>query len=188
MRRKGFRIALGAALLVAIALVLLFVVFPSGSSSVDAAMLDRVSERADESSAKVLAQQDWGDGRLVVAGYDRRGERRLAIAFVQDALRGWRVRGYTEELVELHDVVVGSLVIATSEGGSSQPAWSVAVGELEDPRIQRIEVRWASGDTSTASRSGDAYLSAEEGETEATVIRYLAEDGTEIARVPIEAG
>jgi hypothetical protein len=150
-------------------------------------MLDRVSERADDDSAKVLAQQDWGGGRLVLAGYDRRGERRLAIAFVQDALRGWRVRAYTEEVVELHDVVVGSLIVASSEGGSGQPAWSVAVGELEDPRIRRVEVKWTSGETSTGERSGDAYIVTQADETEATVVRYLAEDGTEVARVPVEA-
>ncbi len=186
MRRRARLVVLGVVVLIALAAVLLFVVFPSGAGSVEEAAVERVSERADNGSARALARMEWGGGELVLIGYDREGERRLAIAYIQDALRGWRVRAYTEEAVEPNDVVVGSLVVAKSAGGGGAPSWSVAAGQLEDPRIQRIEVRWASGGTSTADRAEDSYLVTQEGETDALQIRYLTEDGTEIATVPVE--
>jgi len=186
MRRRTRRVVLGVAVLAAVAAVLLFVVFPSGAGSVEEAAVDRVSERADEGSARAAARFEWGGGELVLIAYERDGERRLGIAYVQDALRGWRVRAFTEEAVESNDIVVGSLIVAQSAGGGGAPSWSVAAGQLEDPRIQRIEVKWASGGTSSAERTEDSYLVTQEGETDALEVKFIADDGTEIATVPVE--
>ncbi len=186
MRRRTRRVVLGVVVLIAVAGVLLFVVFPSGAGSVEEAAVDRVSERADKDSARALARFEWGGGELVLIGYERDGERRLGIAYIQDALRGWRVRAFTEEAVESNDIVVGSLVVAKSAGGGGAPSWSVAAGQLEDPRIQRIEVKWASGGTSSAERAENSYLVTQEGETDALEVKFIADDGSEIATVPVE--
>lgn len=188
MPRRTVLLALGSgAAIIALALVALFVVFPSGASSADAAVLDRVSKADDAGSAKVLLKQDWGSGQLVLVGYVRRAERKLGLAFVSHTPRGWRLGSYTEETTERSDVVVGSLLLASSEGGAGQPAWSAAVGELGDPRIDHVEIAWSNGQTSVGSRVKDAYLVTEKGTTAADSARYLAKDGTEIAKVPIKA-
>jgi hypothetical protein len=171
--------------LVALALVLLFVVAPAGSGSPSEAAADHLSKRADRGTSEVLARRVWGDGELVLVGYDRRGVRRLGLAFVSEQLRGWRVRSYTEEPVEPDDVVVGSLLIASSPGGDGEPSWSAAVGELLDRRIDRVQITWTDGDESIGARTGDAYLVVERGEARAREARYLDEDGAEIAKVPV---
>jgi hypothetical protein len=187
MSRKPILVAGAAiAVLVAAAVVFLFVIAPAGSDTAQAATLDYVSDRADDGTAKVLTQQDWGDGQLVLVAYDRRGVRRLGLTFAAEQMRGWRVRSYTEESVEPDDVVVGSLLIASSEGGDGQPAWSAAVGELTDSRIDRVEIQWGNGDKSLGPRVDAAYLVVQRGSTTAKQARYLTEGGAEIAAVPID--
>jgi hypothetical protein len=188
MSRRALGIALSAlAVVVVIAVAFLFVVAPSGGETATDGTLDHVAGKADTGTAEVLARQDWGDGELVLVGYDRRGVRRLGIAFAAKQLRGWRVQSYTEEAIEPDDVVVGSLLVASSPGGEGQPAWSAAVGELLDKRIDRVEIRWTNGEKSYGSRNGDAYLVVERGETKALEARYLDDEGTEIATVPVSA-
>jgi hypothetical protein len=172
-----------AAVIAVIAAGAVFFVLGRGSGDAEEAVVEHVEERG--SGARVLAQQDWGDGQLVLVGYDRRGVRRLGLAFAAKGLLGWKVGSYTEETVEPDDVVVGSLLIASSEGGDGQPAWTAAVGELTDTRIERVEVTWASG-KSVGPRNGEAYMVVERGNTTATEVRYLAENGQEIARVPVD--
>lgn len=186
MSRRIILLAGGTvAVLAAAAALFLFVIAPSGADSPPAAVLDHVRDRADASSAKVLTQHDWGEGQLVLVAYEGHGVRRLGLAFAAEALRGWTVRSYTEESVEPDDVVVGSLLIASSEGGDGQPAWTAAVGELIDSRIDRVEIGWE-GSKSVGNRNNDAYLVVEKGTTTATEARYLGKDGEEIARVPVE--
>ena len=174
------------AVLVLVGAGVLFVALPPGADSASAAAVEHVEERSDRGSAKVLTQQDWGEGQLVLVAYERRGVKRLALAFASDELRGWRVTSYTEETAEPDDVVVGSLLIASSDGGDGQPAWSAAVGQLIDDRIDRVEIKWASGESSLAPRVSDAYLVVQKGKTTAREARYLAKDGAEIAKVPVE--
>jgi hypothetical protein len=186
MSRRGVVIGLtSVTVVVALALVFLFIVAPSGGSSATEAALDHVAGKADRGSAEVLARRDHGDGELVLVGYDRRGVRRLGLAFTSKQLRGWRIQSYTEEPVEPDDVVVGSLLVASSPGGSGQPAWSAAVGELLDKRIDRVQITWANGTRSIGARTGDAYLVVEGARTRAVEARFLDEDGTEIAKVPV---
>ncbi len=188
MSRRVLLIVTGgliAVLVIAAALISLVVV-PAGSESPQGAVLEHVDERADDGTARVLAQRDWGEGQLVLVGLDRRGAKRLGLAFAADQTRGWRVTSYTEESVEPDDVVVGSLLIASSPGGDGQPAWSAAVGQLLDDRIDRVEIKWASGESSFAARVTDAYLVVQKGTTKALEARYLAKDGAEIAKVPVE--
>jgi hypothetical protein len=180
------RILIGVAVLLlgaAAAAVMLLV--PTGSDSASAAALSHVEEQADRGSAEVLAQRRWGEGSLVLVGYDRRGERRLGLGFASEGFRGWRIASYTEEPVEPDDVVVGSLLVATSPGTDDYPAWSAAWGELIDKRIDHIEIKWDDDEATQADRVGDAYLVVEEGEGNAIEARYLDGDGTEIAKVPV---
>ena len=186
MRRRLVLGIITALILVAGAAAALFIVFPAGADTAEGAVLDHIDERADANSARVLADREWGEGRLVLAGYARSGERRLGVAFATEGRRGWHVGAYTDRLVQPTDVVIGSLVVARSEGGKGQPAWSAAAGELGDPRIEKVEIRWASGDTSSADRTNDAYLVVQRGSTTALDARYVTDDGTEIAKVPIE--
>jgi hypothetical protein len=184
MSRRVVLIGGVVAAVAAVAAVVIFVL-PSGSASASAATVDHVADRADRGSEKVLAQRDWGDGSLVLVGYARRGVRRLGLAFASKGLRGWKVGSYTEEPVEPDDVVVGSLLVASSAGGGGQPAWSAAVGELIDARIDRVEVKWSSGEKTIAPRTGSAYLVVQKGTTKAVEARYLADDGAEVAKVPV---
>lgn len=185
-RRTLFLIGGTAAALLAAAAVWFFVISPSGGASPQEAVVGHVADRSDAGTGEVLTQQDWGDGQLVLVGYESRGVERLGLAFVSESLFGWRVGAYTEETVEPDDVGVGSMLIASSEGGSGQPAWTAAVGKLTDPRVERVEVTWASSDTSIGPRTNDSYLVVQPGATTATEARFLAEGGTEIARFPIE--
>jgi hypothetical protein len=185
--RRRWWIFLVAAAVAAAAVVLLFVVFPAGAGTPEVAMLDQVEEKADSGTAKVLIEEPWGDGELVVARYEADGERRLAIAFVIEKGRGWRVTSYTEQHAETDDVAVGSLLVAQSPGGSGQPEWSAVVGELSDSRIERVEVKWKNGDKEAKNRRNDSYLVVREGSTEPETARFLTEDGTEIAQVPVES-
>ena len=186
-RRVLLSIISAVVVLLAIAAAVLFVVLPAGSDNAQAAAVEHVEEKADGGTAKALTQQDWGDGALVLIGYERSGVKRLGLAFASKQFRGWRVSSYTEETVEPDDVVVGSLLIASSDGGDGEPAWSAAVGELIDSRIDRVELKWASGETSLGPRVNDAFLVVQEGQTTALEARYLSKDGAEIAKVPVEA-
>lgn len=186
MSRRGVVIGLSAVTVVAVAaLIFLFLIAPSGGSSASDAAIDHVRTRADRGTVQVLARRDHGDGELVLVGYDRQGVRRLGLAFTSKQLRGWRIQSYTEEPVEPDDVVVGSLLVASSPGGAGQPAWSAAVGELLDRRIDRVQITWANGTKTVGERTGNAYLVVEGARTRAVEARYLDEDGTEIAKVPV---
>jgi hypothetical protein len=187
MRRKLVMfIGAGIVLLTAAALVVVFVLLRSGAPSAEQAMLQRVRGSADPGSAKILVNRAWGDGRLVLTRYDQGTQHRLALGFTIERSRGWRLAAYTEETVEPTDVVVGSLLVASSEGGEGQPPWSAAAGQIKDNRIVRVEIRWASGDVTSAQRRNGAYLVLLEGTTTPLEARYLAKDGTEVAKVPIE--
>jgi hypothetical protein len=61
------------------------------------------------------------------------------------------------------------------------------MGELGDPRIDRVEIAWSNGEKTLGSRTGSAYLVMQRGTTTANTARYLAKDGIEIAKVPITA-
>ena len=184
MTRNRILIAIAALVIVAGA-VFFLVIAPAGTGSASTAALARVKPKADAGSAKVLAEQDWGGGRFVLVGYDHSGTRRLGLAFSAKGMRGWRVSAYTEKTVEADDVVVGSLLVASSNGGSGQPAWSAAVGELVDTRIDKIQVKWANGTEGLGPRTDKAYLVVSKGRTTANEVDYLANDGTEIAKVPV---
>jgi len=184
-RRLLLIIGASVAAVAALAAVYVFVIAPGGEDSAQAAALEHVADRADGQSAKVLTQHDWGDGQLILLGYDRRGVRRLGIAFAAKSFRGWKVSSYTEETVEPDDVKVGSLLIASSDGGGGQPPWTAAVGELLDSRIDRVDVKWSTGDNNIGPRVGEAYMVVERGNTTAEEVRYLADNGEEIARVPV---
>jgi hypothetical protein len=185
--RRTIVIALGVLAAAVLVVGVFTVVAPSGSSSALTAAVAHVRERADRGSAHALVARSWGGGQLVLVGYDRRGARRLGIAFASKQLRGWRVNSYTEESVEPDDVVVGSLIVASSHGGEGQPSWSAAAGELIDSRVARVEVHWASGSRTNGERFDDAYLVVEGGDTNAVAARYLTKDGAEVATVPISA-
>lgn len=186
MRRPAVvgAIAVVAAIIAATVLYL-FVLAPAGASSARDAVRERIAETNGARDPEVLVVREWGDGEFVLAGFERRSERRLALAFVVERSRGWHVAGYTERTAQVSDVVVGSLLVASSTGGSGQPPWSAAVGELNDPRVRTVEVSWAGGDSSTAVRNNDAYLTVRRGRTTAREARYLDGEHTEIARVPI---
>jgi hypothetical protein len=187
MRRR--RAVVGAAValaIVAAAVLYLFVVSPAGAGSAQEAVTKRIGDRADRNSTRVLVKRDWGDGQLVLAGFSRRAERRLALAFAIERGRGWHVVAYTERTAMVSDVVVGSLLVASSSGGSGQPAWSAAVGELNDPRVKTVEVSWMSDGTSSAERTNDSYLVVHRGRVSPRAARYLDGERTEIASVPID--
>jgi hypothetical protein len=187
MSRKRILLIVGTvAALIGLAAVVLFVVAPAGAGSAEAAAISHVEDRGDSGTPKLLTQRDWGEGQLVLVSYEKGGVKRLGLAFAANKFRGWHVDAYTEETVEPDDVVVGSLLIASSDGGTGQPPWSAAVGELIDSRVDRVEVTWATGDEPAfAPRVNDAYLVVQQGTTTATEARYLSEDGAEIAKVPI---
>lgn len=188
MRRRLVLIVGGVlAALVGLAVVFLFVVMPAGASTSTGAVIEHLAERGDRGSTKVLTQRDWGDGQLILAGYERRGVRRLGLAFAVETFRGWRVASYTDEPVEPDDVVVGSLLVASSAGGKGQPPWSAAIGELLDARIDRVEVKWSSGATSFGPRVNDSYLVVEKGRSVALEARFLSKESDEIAKVPISS-
>lgn len=172
--------------MLAVVLVVVFVVLPGGADTPHAAILDRVHETATPGTSKVLISREWGEGRLVLASFENGNDHRLALGFVVERGRGWRLAAYTDEKADRKDVVVGSLLVASSEGGTGQPPWSAAAGELRGTNIARVEIRWASGATSSAETKGNAYLVIQQGTTTPLEARYFGEDGTEIAKVPIE--
>ncbi len=185
MLRKALLVGATVVVVALVAGVAIFVL-PSRSDSASDATIDHVSGRGAGGSAKVLAQRDWGEGSLVLVGYESEGVRRLGLAFASKGIRGWRVGSYTEEPIEPDDVVVGSLLVASSAGsGSAEPAWSAAMGELIDSRIDRVEVGWATGEKALAPRTGEAYLVVQKGRTKVLEVRYLADDGSEVAKVPV---
>ncbi len=186
MRRKQVWIIGGGVLVAAaIALAVILLFLPGGASSPSAAILERIGDNG-AGEAKVLVDREWGEGRFVLASYGGSGEHRLALAFAIEQGGGWRLAAYTEETVSAKDVVVASLLVASSEGGAGQPPWSAAAGEISDDRIVRVEVHWASGSVTSAPRTKGGYLVLDEGTTTPLEARYLAKDGTEIAKVPIE--
>lgn len=167
-------------------MVVVFVAIPGGAPSANQAILERLEERGDPDTPRVLVNHGWGEGRLILGAYRRGEDLRLALGFVIERGRGWQLAGYTEETVTSRDVGVGSLLVASSEGGDGQPPWSVAAGHLVDQRVQEVEISWASGDVSSSSRKNNAYLVIQEGTTVPLEARYLSGDGVEIAKVPIE--
>lgn len=183
-RRFLAMIAGVAVAIAAVALVVVLFLRPGGADSPSEALADRIGERADE-APRILVNREWGEGRLVLASYDTGDDHQLALAFAIQQT-GWRLAAYTEESVKPDDVGVGSLLVTSHEGGTGQPAWSVAAGELSDDRIERVEIRWASGSVTSAPRTNDAYLVLSPGTTTPLEARYLGRAGIEIARVPIE--
>ena len=180
---RAARLGITLAILVVVAVVLLFVVFPSGQSTAVAAATSKV--KADAGTVRVLVTQKWGDGEFVLARFDSSGKRMLRLVFATKGARGWRAAGSTQQRADITDVAVGSLLVARSKGGKGQPAWSIAAGELGDPRIRSVQVRWSSGQTTTRARQNDSYLIVERGTMGASSVRYASKDGTEIATVPV---
>lgn len=183
--RRRWWVVLAVVVVIGGAAVLAFVVFPPGADSPEAAMLAHVEDKADDATARVLVEQPWGDGELVLARYEAGGETRLGLGFTIEQIRGWQVASYTEQPAEPEDVAVGSLLVARSPGGKGQPAWSAAVGELSDARVDRVEVEWGTGGKASGDRRNDAYLIVVEGDAEPEFARYLTSDNTEIAKVPV---
>jgi hypothetical protein len=185
-RRLIWIIGAGVLAVIAAVLIVVFLVLPGGEPSANAAILERMENRADADTPRILNGQEWGDGRLILAAYRTGEDLTLALGFVVSDGSGWRLAGYTEEGVKSNDVGVGSLLVASSEGGPGQPPWSVAAGHLVDTRVKRVEIRWASGDVSAAPRRKNSYLVVQRGTTTPLQARYLGDDGIEIAKVPIE--
>lgn len=176
--------AIVVVVVLAAAITAFFVVFPAGADDPETALLTHI-EHMTKDDATMLVRQPWGEGELLLVRYVAQGERRLGLGFAIERMRGWRVAAYTEQIATTDDVGVGSLLIASHEGGDGQPAWSTVVGELSDQRVSRVEVTWADGATSTVDATSHAYIAVTPGVTEALEAVYLAEDGTEIARVPV---
>lgn len=174
------------ALLVALGAGSVIVGAPAGLPDPEAVALNATADDARPGSVEPLLGEDWGEGRLLVLRFEGPdGDRRLAIAFVIDHGRGWRLGGYTQQRAEVSDVRVGSLLVASSEGGKGQPPWTAAFGELSDDRVARVEIAWTGGTTTTATLRDRAYLAVRPDETTVEAVRYLAEDGAEIATVPV---
>jgi hypothetical protein len=186
MRRTHVLLIGGAvAFIAALALLVVLIVRTGAAPTANAAVLERIEKKADPRSARILVNRSWGEGRFVLARYQQGPKRRLALGFVLEQGGGWRLTAYTEKTVKLDDVGVASLLVASSEGGPGQPAWSAAAGEFGKGG-SRVEIRWASGDVAAAARINSAYLVLQAGTTTPLEARYLAEDGREIARVPID--
>lgn len=174
----------GAALIVALGAGAVIVGAPAGLPSAEDVVLNATANDA-MSEPEVLVDRDWGDGRLLVVGFEGTdGRRHLAVTFAIDHGRGWRLGGYTEQQAQGDDVRVGSLLVATSEGGEGQPPWTAAYGELSDDRITRVEIVW-DGETTAATLVDRAYLSVREGRDPPATVRYRSDDGEEIAEVPV---
>lgn len=186
MRRSWVFIGAGIFVAGAAAALLLFVFAPAGVATPEAAMRAHIVD-ADANSTRLLVGRTWGKGEIIVAAFSTRGERRLAVAFVSKSWRGWRVAAYTNQQALISDVVVGSLLVASSEGGKGQPPWSVAVGEVGDPRVASVEVFWGPGDITSGPRTNDAYLVVHRGTSQAQFVRYLDSHRVELARVPVPA-
>lgn len=166
-------------------MLLAVVVFPAGAASADAAVLEQIDPMAEDGTARVLLEEPWGDGELVLVRYENEGQRRLGLGFAIEAFRGWRVAAYTEEDADTDDVAVGSLLVASSAGGEGQPPWAAALGELSDARISEVQIEWTDGESSSAPVRDEAYLVVREGSPQPETARFLTDDGTEIAAVPI---
>jgi hypothetical protein len=188
MRRSLYwALGAGVVLLTAAVLLLLYVLRPAGAESANAALLERIADRPEATSARVLLTRGWGEGRFVLGAYDAGDGRRLALGFALEQRRGWELVAYTEQTVTTNDIRgIGSLLVASSDGGPGQPAWSAAAGQLADRSVMRVEIRWASGEATSATRVNDAFLVLEEGTTTPLEARYLTGEGAERARVPIE--
>jgi hypothetical protein len=179
------RLGISLSVLIFIAAVLLFVVFPAGQSTAVAAATTKLGSLADAGTVRVRITQKWGNGELVLIRFDEKGVRMLRLVYATHGARGWRAAGTTEQRADITDVAVGSLLVARSPGGKGQPPWSVAAGELGDPRIRGIQVRWSSGATTTGPRQNDSYLVVKQGTLNVASVRYVSKDGTEIATVPV---
>lgn len=179
-------VPIAVGLVVGLLALVVLVVHPAGARDAGTAALQAASDDAEPGSAEVLAEQPWGDGVLVLVGFTGPdGARHLGLAFVIDHGRGFRLGTWTSNRAELSDVRVGSLLLASSEGGKGQPPWTAAYGELGEDRITTVLVRWRAGDTTRTHRVGDAYLVVREGKAMAEIVRYLGKDDTEIAKVPV---
>jgi len=185
---RAARLGVTVSALVAVAAVVVLLLFPSGASSAIDAATSPLRSRADPGTVRVLTAQAWGTGELVLARFDRHGERMLRLAYSAHGARGWRPAGATERRADINDVAVASLLVARSPGGKGQPAWSAAAGELGDRRIARVEITWASGPPTVASRQNDSYLAVRAGTVSVTQVRFLSADGREVAKVPVSAG
>jgi hypothetical protein len=184
---RAARLLISLGVLVVVAALLFFVVFPAGASTAVTAAAEKVQARADTGTVKVLITRKWGGGELVLMRFDRHGVRMLRLAFASHGTRGWRAAGATEKRADLTDVAVGSLLVARSPGGKGQPPWSVAAGELGDKRIEHIEVRWSGAPATDGSRENDSYLVVRRGTAQVTSVRFSSKDSTEIATVPVSA-
>lgn len=184
--RRTIYLLTGATVVAVVAVVVgvVLLLSPRGAPSPEAALIERVGEPAED--RRVIANRRWGDGRLILLAYDRGNAHRLALGYAGRRGDDWHLVAFTEETVKSNDVVVASLLLASSEGSEGQPPWSAAAGELSDERIEKVEIRWASGDVTSAERSNGGYLVLQQGTTTPLEARYLSGDGVEIAKVPIE--
>jgi hypothetical protein len=174
------------ALVLAVLAVTVIVWRPAGDTDAAAAARGPLEDRARRGSLRVPIVRRWGHGALTLAVFDdRSGSRRVAFGFAIDRGRGWRLVASTERAVNLTDVSVGSLLVTTSSGGTGQPAWTAVYGEVGDARIATVEVRWDAGAPTAAERRRNAYLAVRSGVHKPLLARYLAANGSEVAKVPI---
>jgi hypothetical protein len=180
---RAVRLGVTLTVLIVVAAVLVFVVFPAGQGTPVAAATSKL--KADSGTVRVLVTTKWGDGEFVLVRFDSAGKRMLRLVFASKGARGWRSADATQQRADITDVAVGSLIVARSKGGKGQPPWSVAAGELGDPRIRTVAVRWSNGRTTTGARQNDSYLIVDGGTSSVSSVRYVAGDGAEIATVPV---
>ncbi len=176
-----------AAALIGLAAALVAVVQPPGKSTPALAVMADLEDRVAADSARIVADQVWGEGRLLLVSFDDAAERRfLSLAFAIDMGRGWRVAGSRTNEVDLTDVAVGALLVGSSVGGPGQPPWSAVYGKVGDDRIVAVEVEWEDGERTGMEITGEAaYLLVREGSHRAVNVRYSDQEGAEIALVPV---
>lgn len=176
-----------AAALIGLAAALVAVLQPPGKPTPARAVMADLDDGIASDTARIVADQLWGEGRLLLVCFDDAAERRfLSLAFTIDKGRGWRVAGSRTNEVDLTDVAVGALLVGSSDGGPGQPPWSAVYGKVGDDRIVSVEVEWEDGERTGQQLTPErAYLLVREDAHRAVSVRYLDGEGTEIALVPV---
>lgn len=185
MGRRSAVLVVATALLVGLVGLAVVAGRPLGASDPREAASRYESEQHPDATVTVLLDQPWGQGRHVLIRTRRDQRTYLSVSVVSDHGRGWRVTRRAIEQSDPSDVVVGSLLLASSEGDEEHPPWTAVFGELADPGIGRVEVVWSDGTTSAATASSPAYLVVASGLREAVEVRFQGPDGAEVARVPV---